>query len=107
MELFKDFGPWALFAAALLYVFKDLLLKAMDRSKEAAERKPDSGQTQLAAALDKLADVLGRIERSQEKALDEVQNLLRGLEKTVQGIDYRTREIRERLPIAAHDAKGD
>jgi hypothetical protein len=96
------YGPWAVAFVLVLWAFKDVVLKAM--GKESAPPKPQDKEAEvlrsLAVAVDKLAMVLERLERTQEKDQEELLTVLRSVEKTVEKVDMRTKDIKERLPVA-------
>lgn len=89
----SQWGPWAA-AAALVIATVPTLIRAIGELKGGNERSP---LHELARAIDKLTAVLERMEMTQGKALDQIQDLLHEQAKTLQILDYRTKEIRDRL----------
>jgi hypothetical protein len=99
IEQAAAWGPWAVAFAMLLWTVKDVLLKVLGAPKQGQQNYAQGTEAtlELARALDKLTAVLTRMERSQEKALDEVLALQREGNKTLQEIDLRTKVIERKV----------
>lgn len=94
---FAAYGPWALAFVLLLVVFKEVVMKALGMNQVPSQPKSQERETEvlrsLAVAVDKLALVLDRMERTQEKGQEEILSLLRRVGERLQDIDHRTKEI--------------
>lgn len=66
MDLDK-YGAWAVAFGLLLVTFREVIITVL-KGKEPSAQRPDA-LTELARALDKLASVLERLEKSQDRAL--------------------------------------
>ena len=92
-----QYGPWAVAFAMLLFVGKDIVLQAMGKTAGAKAPAQDDAMRNLATALEKLSMVLERIEHDQEKSDEEILAQLHEIAKTLQGTDFRTKEIRDMI----------
>lgn len=83
------YGPVAMLAGMLILLVRDLV---------AARQRPDpEAQRELARAIEKLTMVLESMQRDHGKALEQIQGLLHDQGRVLQGLDFRTREMRDDL----------